>query len=348
VTRRRIGLAAGAVVLAGGAAALALTLGGGESPAASTGSPHTRTAAVTRRDLVARVTIDGTLGYADAQPVSGVTGTVTWVAPEGAVVRPGHALYRVDDQRVLLLSGRRPAWRAFGPGMSAGRDVLELERNLKALGDDPYGAMTVDGTWTAATTAAVKRLQDSAGLTQTGRLDLGRVVFLDGARRVSKHDLSAGDTAGPGRPVLETTSTRREVTASLSTDDQGAAKAGDRALVDLPNGGSVRGRITSVGAVAHSSGDGGGATIDVTVELPRHGVPPLDQAPVSVEIARERVHNAVAVPIVALLAKPGGGYGVELVGPRGTRIVAVTPGLFADGYVQVDGVQPGERVAVPE
>jgi hypothetical protein len=54
------------------------------------------------------------------------------------------------------------------------------------------------------------------------------------------------------------------------------------------------------------------------------------------------------VPVIALLARPGGGYGVEVVAGGRTRLVAVTPGLFADGWVQVEGVRPGQRVAVPQ
>ncbi|MCW2991435.1 MAG: Peptidoglycan-binding domain 1 protein, partial [Solirubrobacterales bacterium] len=102
----------------------------------------------------------------------------------------------------------------------------------------------------------------------------------------------------------------------------------------------------AVGAVAQAGQDGG-ATIAVTVALPPHGVPRLDKAPVSVSIARQRLRRVSAVPVVALLARPGGGYGVELVEHGRRRLVRVTPGLFADGWVQVDGVRPGQRVAVP-
>jgi hypothetical protein len=147
--------------------------------------------------------------------------------------------------------------------------------------------------------------------------------------------------------VLTTTSARRVVSASLSADDQGAAHPGDKARVDLPDGSEVTGRIASVGAVAKSS-QGGGASIDVTIRLPAHGVPKLDKAPVSVSIARQRLRGATAVPVIALLARPGGGYGVEVVAGGRTRLVAVTPGLFADGWVQVEGVRPGQRVAVPQ
>lgn len=347
--RRPRTIAAGALSLAvAGAGAVALA-GGDGADGQGGGAPAARdTAAVERRDLVARVTIDGELGYADEQRTgSALNGTVTWIAPEGSTVRPGHSLMRIDDSRVIALVGERPAWRALGPSTSDGRDVEQLERNLHALGYDDGYEITVDDEWTAATTAAVKELQEALGLTEDGELELGRIVFLRGARRVSEHVAKVGDTAGPGRAVLATTSLRRQVTASLSADDQGAAKAGDRADVDLPGGGSARGRIASVGAVAKASGQDGSSTIDVVVTLPAKGVPPLDKAPVSVSIARRRLRDATVVPVVALLARPGGGYGVEVVDGQRTRVVEVRPGMFADGWVQVDGVRAGQRVAVP-
>jgi peptidoglycan hydrolase-like protein with peptidoglycan-binding domain len=329
------------------AALLALGVAGCGGARHAGAGARVRTVAVERRDLVARATIDGELGYAAERTMAAaLSGTLTWLAPTSSVVRAGGVLYRVDDEPVVLLYGPRPAWRALTPGI-AGRDVRALERNLRRLGYDPYRAMTVDKTWTSATTRAVERLQEAVGLTQTGSLELGRVVFTGGPRRVSAHPAAVGDTVATGHPALTTTSTRREVVANLSTDDQGAARADDRVTVDLPDGGRTRGRITSVGAVATTNQDGS-ASIKVVVRLPRHGVPPLDQAPVSVSVARERRRGAVAIPVVALVARDGGGYGVELVTGARRRIVGVSPGLFADGWVQVDGLRPGERVAVPQ
>jgi peptidoglycan hydrolase-like protein with peptidoglycan-binding domain len=341
--RRRAAAAAGVIALAAGGAAIALGGGGSEPEArASTGA----TVAVEQRDLVAETVLDGTLGYADARSTSSrLGGTLTWVAPEGDTVRPGEALFRVDDERVLLLDGERPAWRTLSSAVSDGPDVEQLERNLHALGFDDGYELTVDDDWTAATTAAVKELQEAAGLPETGSLELGRVVFLDGPRRIGSHEVAVGDAVGPGGPVVKTTALRRQVDAILPADEQGAARVGGRADVSLPDGSTVTGRIASIGAVAQTDEESGASTIDLTVTLPSKHIPPLDQAPVSVSVASRRRRDAVVVPVVALLAQPGGGYGVQL---SDGSTVKVTPGLFADGYVEVEGVRPGQRVAVPE
>ncbi len=71
-----------------------------------------------------------------------------------------------------------------------------------------------------------------------------------------------------------------------------------------------------------------------------------------VAITDQTVHNVLAVPVTALLARVGGGYSVEVVGSDGKhRLVRVKPGLFDDaaGIVQVTGLglAAKQRVVVP-
>jgi hypothetical protein len=72
----------------------------------------------------------------------------------------------------------------------------------------------------------------------------------------------------------------------------------------------------------------------------------LDEAPVSVEIARTTRRHVLAVPVQALVARAGGGYAVER---ADGRLAGVTPGMFADGYVEIVGgaIREGDRVRVP-
>jgi hypothetical protein len=328
--------------------------------------------------------------------------------------------------------------------------VAELNRNLIDLGFDPYGGIEDDAHFGAATAAAVRRWQEAEHLPKTGEVELGRIVFAPGARRVTSvqvavgqdpppapaagEETAAGEEAAakhqaeeekkveeeaaeaeeakeraeaekkaaaeaekaeakektaeepeasepaseesaaeekpsggnenPGptqegaaaEPVLTTTSTRQLVQVQLSAAEQGLAKVGKRAPVTLPDGEVVKSRITAVGKVAEAAEaggpEGGGEesepTISVTVALD-HPVARLDEAPVRVELVKAIRSHVLAVPATALFATAGGRYGVEaLKGGRPVRL-AVTPGMFADGYVQVEGkgVHVGLTVTEP-
>jgi hypothetical protein len=316
----------------------------GSSPGATTsnGSPATGGSA------------SGDDGAADPSS-SGGSGTVTALPRPGSVVRRGGALYRLDGEPVVLMYGATPAYRDLELGVEEGRDIRQLESNLAALGFDP-GA--IDAEFTSATAAAVTDWQESAGLPETGAVELGRVVFLPGARRIGEHRTSVGTALSAGSEVLDTSSTRRVVTIELDAALQSLARKGDRVQVTLPDQSTVRGRIADVGRVAREkeSADaadaGAGAeqelVIDVTVRLrSSRGLGRLDEAPVSVGLAQESRKDVLSVPVEALVARRGGGYGVELA--AGRRIVPVETGLFAGGYVEVSGsgIPEGARVVVP-
>jgi peptidoglycan hydrolase-like protein with peptidoglycan-binding domain len=287
-----------------------------------------------------------------SEPSYDGSGTVTSLPRAGSVVERGEALYRLDGDPIVLMYGSTPAYRALQSGVPDGRDVRELEQNLAALGFDPG---TVDDSFTSSTATAVSDWQESLGLEQTGAVELGRVVFLPGPRRVGEHKTSVGSVLSSGSEVLDTSSNKRVVTVELDASLQAMAHKGDRVEVTMPDGSLGRGRITGVGRVARelesSSADPSAEpqmVIDVTIELrSNRGAGRLDEAPVSVGLAQEARREVLAVPVNALVARRGGGYGVELTGSR--RIVPVQAGMFADGFVEVSGgsIREGTRVVVP-
>jgi hypothetical protein len=373
-------------------AALAVVLvtltGGNESGGRRQAGGGANAVPVTRQTLIQRETVDGTLGYAgtstlanrlasdsggsdpnasggdpsaetpragDAPTGDGGTassGTLTALAGSGSVVTRGGVLFRIDTKPIVLMYGSMPAYRDLKVGVTDGEDVLQLEENLALLGFDPG---LVDDTFTTITAAAVSDWQDALDLEETGVVELGRVVFLSGARRIGQHKAAVGAVPGTGGEVLDTSSTRRVVRVELDVTLQSLARKGSRVEITLADGATVRGRISRVGRVAREvdSGDGdpnapAQLVIDVTIEL-RSGrrLGRLDEAPVGVGLAQQSRRNVLAVPVEALVARRGGGYGVELA--RSRRIVPVRPGMFADGYVQVSGagIREGTRVVVP-
>lgn len=396
------------------------------------------TAEVTSRTLTESSTAGGTLGYGSTLELyDRLSGTFTWLPAVGAVIARGGTLFRVNNLPVALMYGPVPAYRTLKEGVSKGPDVAELNENLTALGYDPYGAITAGEVFGEATAAAVRRWQKAEGLSETGAVELGRIIFAPGARRVTavkvalgqdppggagakepapgtkeepastkepaagtkgkpagskepakkkrpakKHQAkkepakespakespgkespakespskeSPGSGAGAGMPVLTTTSTQQLVQLKLKAEQQTLARVGQSAPVTLPGGDVVRGRIIDVGSVASSAagegekekGGGGGekgegesATIGVTLAL-EHPVAHLDEAPVSVELVKSIRRNVLAVPATALTATAGGGYAIETLQGGRRLALGVTPGMFAGGYVQVEG--PGVR-----
>jgi peptidoglycan hydrolase-like protein with peptidoglycan-binding domain len=284
---------------------------------------------------------------------AGRGGTITRLPAEGSVVRRGEVLYEVDGRAVRVLYGSVPLWRRLGAGVSDGEDVRQLERNLVALGYDP-GGMDIDDQFDSDTAAAVRAWQDALDVKETGAVEPGDAVFLPGARRIQSAQVEVGALAQPGQAVLETTGTEQLVSVDLDATARSLARVGASVRVELPSGGVVQGTIASVGTVAESApsetGDPGTPTVSVTVRLSRSaGRDGLDGAPVTVSLEQDRAKNVLAVPVEALLALRGGGYGVELVRADGVHtLTAVEVGTFADGWVEVQGrgLRKGATVVV--
>jgi Putative peptidoglycan binding domain len=347
-------VAAGAVVLvAAGGVAAGVTGGFGRSGHPSAGNANaTSTATVARRSLVSQTQVDATLGYAGSYRVAGQGGgTVTGLPPAGRVIRQGQVLYRVDNGTpVFLLYGTVPAWRALSEGLT-GADVAQLNRDLVALGyaaGAQLGPASGGDYFSAETAYALEKLQAHLGLTVTGTLPAGQAVFLPSALQVTTVNASLGSPASG--TVLTATSTTPVVTIALNAAQQTEVHDGDHVTITLPDGRTTPGVVTSVAAVASGSGSSATVTVQLTLSDPKAAAG-LDQAPVEVAITTGSVAGVLVVPVDALLARASGGYAVEMTGPRGHHLVAVTPGLFDDaaGLVQVTGtgLAAGQHIVVP-
>ena len=346
-----------AVALAGAVAVAFLAArglgGGGGGPATPAVAPPA-TATVNRATLTQTERVAGTLGYGRLHTVSarGSRGTVTWLPDLGSIVSRGRPMYTVDNQPVTLLYGRLPAYRALGAG-SSGPDVEQLERNLAALG---YRGFTVDSRFTSSTVDAVRRWQTDRGLRGTGTVGVDEVVIAPGPVRVALWLVAPGDPAAG--PILGYTGTTRVVSIDLEVGRQSLVQVGLPITVTLPDGGTVPGTVQAIGTVATiraPAGDAtmdraGPATIEVTVTLPdQAALGTLDSAPVEVALVAARADDVLCVPVAALVALTGGGYGVQVVDGATIRVVPVTLGMFAGGRVEVSGpgIAEGAVVVVP-
>lgn len=368
--RRKVGwVVVAVIVLVGAGVALArsevFSSTRSNNPGIAGSADPTGLYSVVRRDLSSQTQLSATLGYASSYSVvNQAQGTVTALPEIGQVVTQGHVLYQVSGVPVVLLYGSTPAYRSLSEGMK-GADVAQLNADLVALGYATKAQLptgTEDFTWW--TTLGVEKLQAAIGVTQNGDLALGQAVFVPAAVRVTSVSAVLGAAAQPGQPLLQATSTTRQVSIALDASQQSQVAAGDKVMITLPDNQTTPGVISSVGTVATTSAsgdpaDGGSGSSSVpTVSVLVNPTDPSatgtwDQAPVNVTITTGTVSNALVVPVDALLARTGGGYAVEVVGADGIHhLVSITLGLFddADGLVQVSGpdLTVGQRVVVPK
>lgn len=391
----------------------------------------TRTATVARRTLAERLTATGTIGYSGETTVlARLSGTVTALPVVGSEIHRGERLYAVAGEPVLLMYGAVPAYRDLAEGIDDGPDVEQLERNLAALGYEPG---VVDEEFTSLTADAVRAWEAELGLEVDGEVELGRVAFLPGPRRVTELEATLGEALGGGGagagenamvawhpeargvaeaeearegedpqaepepetqqesppseesgaargrpkqsepkaeghasepepevepgsvPVLRTSSTRRVVKVELAADQQSVARQGQRVEVILPGGGSVPARVRRLAATEVSPAEGGPGepepALEVTISpTARHRIPALDGATVSVRFTADLRRDVLSVPLTALVAIPGERFAVVVDRAGTRRRIEVTPGVAADGYVEIDGdgLREGMRVEVPE
>jgi hypothetical protein len=317
-------------------------------------SPTTpETATVQRTDLTETLTESGQLGYGDPLDLpSGLAGTVTWLPAVGAVIANGEPLYRLDADPVLRLDGKVPAWRDLDPYVTSGRDVLQLERALTALGYTDDLDMAVDGDWTWVTTIAVQRWQRDHGLADDGKLPLGRVVFTDGDVRVSSVPVEDGTPVEPGTVVVQVGPTQRTVTVSIDPTQKQLAPVRKAVELEFPDGTTARGRIREVEHLAATEETE--ESLDVTIEVagPEDKQTAVDKqldgTSVQVGFAHTVAENVLAVPVTALVALVNGGYGVEKVDSGNRSYVAVTTGSFSETLVEVESpdLAEGDEVVV--
>lgn len=326
---------------------------GGEPADAAIGPAAT--AEVVRDTIAATETWSGTLGHGDALGIPAAQGTLTRVAAADTEVTRGTELFRLDERPVTALLGVIPMYRDLGPG-DEGIDVEQLEANLAALG---YDGFTADDEYTDNTAEAVEEWQEDIGATETGVVTKSDIVFLPEGGRVGTVYGDLGAPVTPGSPVLDITGTDQVATLEVDVADRDLLAVGTAVTVVLPGGTETTGTVTAATVVESAPAAGAPgeeeepSAEDAVVEVEVALAEPVDAAlvgsPVDVVRPVDERADVLVVPVTALLAVSGGGYGLELVGADGsTSVVPVELGLFADGRVEVtgDGIAEGDVVGV--
>ncbi|ROP74817.1 peptidoglycan-binding protein [Curtobacterium sp. PhB115] len=335
-----------ALLVAGGATWALVGLQAPPSASATdTVRHHGPTTTITKGDLTDSKVFAGALGYGATVGVPGAApGTITWLPEPGQVIERDGILYAVDERAVRAMWGTVPLWRDLERGID-GTDVQQLNTNLAALGYD----LAVDDTFGPRTERAVKAWQHDRGQKETGVLTAADIAFVDGAVRVGSVTGKLGQAAsgGEGGDVLQVTSTKRIVTATVSQRESERLAVGTKVDVRVNGAGAaMRGEVTDV---QPSAGDDADGKVDVSVSFDpgSRKLPTAASAQLDAKGSTEK--GVLSVPVSALVAGTGGEYAVDVVRKDGTTDrVPVRPGFIADGRVAITGdVSEGDEVVVP-
>ena len=317
--------------------------------------PELGTTPVVRTDLRRVETFPALLRYSGSRVVISATGgIVTRVPPEGTALVRGDQLIEIDGRPVFVFYGERPMWRPIGlmsDGTAVeGPDVEQLELNLEALGY-PVGSAP-DQVFDDDTVRALERWQADAGLEESGQLELGRIVYVEGPVRVGRSLVELGSVLAPGVPLVEVSDTTQEVRLELPVDRRDRISVGEPVGVGLPDDVTAPATVHDIGMVVFRSAEDrkGVDLVEVTIGLddPRLGAPYLGY-PVDVEIVTDEAAGVLAVPVKALVALSEGGYAVEVEASGEVTLVGVDTGMYADGLVEVEGdISAGDLVRVPK
>lgn len=335
-----------AVVAIGGTAA-ALNLAPSAQKEDEGQAPST-TGEVTRGDISERVRTTGRLGLGATTDIgSSLPGTVTWIAEDGSTVERGGELFRIDDFPVVLLLGALPAWRPFASGMESGRDVLQLEQNLRDLG---YFDHEPNEKFTWATTEAIMAWQEDRGLDRTGQLPLGSVVFETGAVRIVSSVSAVGSPGGGA--IVSVAGTTKILTVDLDPALSGSAQVGTSVDVALPNGGTTSATISTVGSpVERETSESKALRIPLVLTLDDPAATgDLIEVSVAVDFVKVLATDVLRVPVAALLAGPDGATEIEVLNGSKISTHRVELGASGDGLIEVsgEGISEGDQVVVAE
>jgi peptidoglycan hydrolase-like protein with peptidoglycan-binding domain len=367
-------LIAVALVLVGGGSAFAVHAHDGHRPPAVQPAAATvATATVVRTDLSDYWTESGTVGYRKQRTLRGVeAGVLTWLPRSGSTIARGGTLYRVGDRPVTLFYGSSPMFRDIATVGTVGRDVKVLADNLRALGyrigqqpdpgtpvtlqsspapapsrtpSDPIVVTSQDAVFTQSLKDAVKRWQAAQGIRPaTGTVALGDILVLPGSVRVGAASAQLGDDATGNLMAIsdQTKAVSVDIDASRADD----IRAGQKVLITLPDSSTTGGTVSSVSndVQAGPADSSDGPKVRVVVAVAKaSAIRDISSADVDVRFTGTTEHGVLAVPVGALLALRGGGYGVQI---SGGALTAVKVGLFADGMVQVtgQGIAAGSKV----
>ncbi len=282
-------------------------------------------------------------------------GSIELVATGGPITS-GDVVYLVEDLPVVGIVTDERFDRDLWWGRE-GSDVEVLETFLVGAGYDAGGDLVVDEIYDGVTAEAVEEWKNELS-DEYDDVVVEATVRADDLIAVSPgttvEDIAKLADPAPSGSTLFSYSlgeTGRVVRTSIDVSDQTTMPLGAVLDIEFPDGTVVAGTVTYLSSATTSDPMDPTAEPQLEVELALDSVPDdvadLTELTVDIVIVDRLAAGAIVVPASALVATADGGFAVEVLSEATTQFVAVTPGLFADGFVEVDGIAAGATVVVP-
>jgi peptidoglycan hydrolase-like protein with peptidoglycan-binding domain len=306
------------------------------------GSVNAGSALVVGRQAERKYLIDGLAGA-----------TIDRQAAPGTKVTTGTILYWSNGLPVIAIEGDAAATpvlsRPLSDGVSDGVDVKLFEQALNTLGFNADAAMTVDDHFDSATATAAAAWLASVGFTADPAsvvMPAGSFVVVPAGLSVGTALVTDGSVLVGDTVVMSLTAPARQVTTTAPIGDSTFA-LGATIDVEFPDTTVEPGTVVNVGNVATNTtgtpGDTPSVPITIGVDKIPSTIDSFVEIPVTLRVVSANIPNAIVVPVSALVALKEGGYAVQEVtganpdGTNQTKLVGVKPGLFSNGFVQVEG-----------
>jgi len=300
-------------------------------------------APATEEQMAPVITVPGTIvSLGDSRIAAEIAGRVTWVAPEGTLVKAGDEVARIDDRNLKLTLGRNEA-QVKRLEARIGYLKLDLDRlhELAATNHTPTSRVEEAESNLAMTEQelAEARLQRD----QT-KVDLSRTsVRAPFPGRIVRRLAQAGEYATPGRELARLVDTEHlEVTAQAPVSL--AHVLADGIGVTLKDGTRL---VDSELRAIVPVGDTASRTMEVRAKVPA-GSGFVVGSPVQIALPSSTPERVVAVPRDALVLRADATYIFRVNGENKAEQIMVETGAAEGTRIAVrgDDIGAGDKIVV--
>lgn len=257
----------------------------------------------------------------------------------GDPVRAGEALAIVESRDAAQFSSdiKVAAARSTLAQKALARERYLYEQKVSSRAD--YEKAQAEAATAAAEAQRARSTAGAANVTADGR---GVIVASPISGRVTAITAKLGAFVQPETELFRVADPREvQIEAAIGSLDAGRLAAGDRAVIELPDGRTVEGRVRAVTPTLNTETRAATAVIDV----PSAGLPP--GLAVRVRLLPSRGSGSTAIVVAEESVQSLGGRDIVFVRtPQGFRARPVTTGQRSAGRIEiVNGLQPGQIVA---